>query len=247
MMRSASSRFCSCSTTTTTPTFRGGGERKKGKRSPNEARFGRRRRLQRSSSTTTSAEGGGSEEARTMKNDDDIDRSENATMMGTTRTESTTNGTYIANSKVPKKLEPPKRDTGIPSELDINIDIDEGKKKKLKRKKMKTRASRKSNRWNVLMTFYIALSLFVISLWFVSLSLSLWFALNSNARRACKRATLTTPFLFSFLEHENDRTHEEDERRGSGNRELVVSGERGRPRRGRVSVSMDGERRGGAG
>jgi len=250
MMRSASSRFCSCSTTTTTPTFRGGGERKKGKRSPNEARFGRRRRLQRrSSSTTTSAEGGGSEEARTMKNDDDIDRSVDATMMGTTttRTSESTNGTYIANSKVPKKLEPPKRDTGIPSELDINIDIDEGKKKKLKRKKMKTRASRKSNRWNVLMTFYIALSLFVISLWFVSLSLSLWFALNSNARRACKRATLTTPFLFSFLENENDRTHEEDERRGSGNRELVVSGERGRPRRGRVSVSMDGERRGGAG
>ena len=28
--------------------------------------------------------------------------------------------------KVPKKLEPPQRDTGIPSELDINIDIDEG-------------------------------------------------------------------------------------------------------------------------
>ena len=177
MMRSASSRFCSCSTTTTTPTFRGGGERKKGKRSPNEARFGRRRRLQRRRSSTTgsSAEGGGSEEARTMKNDDDIDRSVDATMMGTTttRTSESTNGTYIANSKVPKKLEPPKRDTGIPSELDINIDIDEGKKKKLKRKKMKTRASRKSNRWNVLMTFYIALSLFVISLWFVSLSLSL--------------------------------------------------------------------------
>ena len=80
-----------------------------------------------------------------MKNDDDIDRSENAkTMMGTTttRTESTTNGTYIANSKVPKKLEPPKRDTGIPSELDINIDIDEGEKKNLEGKKMKTRALR---------------------------------------------------------------------------------------------------------
>ena len=28
--------------------------------------------------------------------------------------------------KMPKKLEPPQRDTGIPSELDINIDIDEG-------------------------------------------------------------------------------------------------------------------------
>jgi hypothetical protein len=27
---------------------------------------------------------------------------------------------------MPKKLEPPQRDTGIPSELDINIDIDEG-------------------------------------------------------------------------------------------------------------------------
>ena len=79
-----------------------------------------------------------------MKNDDDIDRSENAkTMMGTTTaTESTTNGTYIANSKDPKKLEPPKRDTGIPSELDINIDIDEGEKKNLEGKKMKTRALR---------------------------------------------------------------------------------------------------------
>jgi len=180
-MRSASSRFCSCSTTTTTtPTsalllLRGGGERKKGKRSPNETRFGRRRRLQRRRSSTTgsSAEGGGSEEARTMKNDDDIDRSENATMMGTTRTESTTNGTYIANSKVPKKLEPPKRDTGIPSELDINIDIDEGKKKTSHKKNENALASRKSNRWNVLMTFYLSLSLFFISLWFVSLSLSL--------------------------------------------------------------------------
>ena len=60
-----------------------------------------------------------------MKNDDDMDRSDDAT---TTTTES--NGiVVIANSKVPKKLEPPKRDTGIPSELDINIDIDEGKKK----------------------------------------------------------------------------------------------------------------------
>jgi len=29
--------------------------------------------------------------------------------------------------KMPKKLEPPQRDTGIPSELDINIDIDEGR------------------------------------------------------------------------------------------------------------------------
>ena len=59
-----------------------------------------------------------------MKNDDDMDRSDDAT----TTTES--NGiVVIANSKVPKKLEPPKRDTGIPSELDINIDIDEGKKK----------------------------------------------------------------------------------------------------------------------
>ena len=28
--------------------------------------------------------------------------------------------------KMPKKLEPPQRDTGIESELDINIDIDEG-------------------------------------------------------------------------------------------------------------------------
>jgi len=28
--------------------------------------------------------------------------------------------------KMPKKLEPPQRDTGIPSEFDINIDIDEG-------------------------------------------------------------------------------------------------------------------------
>jgi len=28
--------------------------------------------------------------------------------------------------KMPKKLEPPQRDTGIPSELDINIDIDAG-------------------------------------------------------------------------------------------------------------------------
>ena len=111
-----------------------------------------------------------------MKNDDDIDRSENATMMGTTttRTEST-NGTYIANSKVPKKLEPPKRDTGIPSELDINIDIDEGKKKTSHKKNENALASRKSNRWNVLVTFYLSLSLSFLSLSgsFLSLSLSL--------------------------------------------------------------------------
>ena len=69
-----------------------------------------------------------------MKSDDDIDRSDDKA----TTTES--NGTYIANSKVPKKLEPPQRDTGIPSELDINIDIDEGRKKSHKIKKMKTRA-----------------------------------------------------------------------------------------------------------
>lgn len=109
-----------------------------------------------------------------MKNDDDIDRSVDATMMGTTttRTESTTHGTYIANSKVPKKLEPPKRDTGIPSELDINIDIDEGKKKKLRRKKNENARFAEIQSMECFDDFlYRALSL--LSLWFVSLSLSL--------------------------------------------------------------------------
>jgi hypothetical protein len=113
-----------------------------------------------------------------VKRDDDIDRSDDKA----TTTES--NGTYIANSKVPKKLEPPQRDTGIPSELDINIDIDEGKKKSsYNRKKNENARALCGNPIsieNALMTFYIALSLF-LSLWFVSLSL--WFSLNSNARR----------------------------------------------------------------
>jgi len=87
-----------------------------------------------------------------MKKDDDIDRSDATT---TTSTES--NGI-----KVPKKLEPPKRDTGIPSELDINIDIDEGKH---------------------LFISFISLSLSLRAR-ARTLSLSLSGFLNSNARRA---------------------------------------------------------------
>ena len=90
-----------------------------------------------------------------MKKDDDIDRSDATT---TTSTESS-NGI-----KVPKKLEPPKRDTGIPSELDINIDIDEGKHL-------------------FISLSFLSLSL-SLSLFARARSLSLSGFLNSNARRA---------------------------------------------------------------
>lgn len=137
--------------------------------------------------------------------------------------------------KMPKKLEPPQRDTGIPSELDINIDIDEG------------------TIFRVFRVFgFCALSL-VLSERGTTTCDSLFLSLNSFKLFLCfceeqhSIYILRLTILHLKRRDINNRTHEKDERYRSGNRELVVPGKRRRSRRRRVSVSMDGERRGGAG
>ena len=74
--------------------------------------------------------------------------------------------------KMPKKLEPPQRDTGIPSELDINIDIDEG-------------------------TVFRVFGLFSWLLWFVSRNISLSLVLSTFSLKLSLFLRRTTRHLYT--------------------------------------------------
>ena len=121
-------------------------------------------------------------------------------------------------------LEPPRRDTGIPSEWDINIDIDEG--------------TRRSSRGIAIFRRDDGFSF-------------LYHTSSEYTRRTnLSFAHLLSAYSSFFSRRRRkrpNRTREENERGRPGHGKHVVSRKWDRPRRRRVPVPMDGERGRGAG